>query len=285
MGQPNSHRQKNRLAPGGRPVHSPTGSLTQAQKQHLLLQQTQQIRKQSQQVSQQLSQQLPQQLQQPASSQLQQQPANVEQAKQKKQNRHKRKLEGAFGEVRNGEQTPDQAHIMAEEDEQGKRGRKLVQKQVSTTQKPEMQKERMQCKAADICNLSRVKHMLCCAVLCCAVLCCAVLCCAVLCRAVPCCAVLCRAVLCCAVLCCAVLCGALRCCAVLCCAVLCCAVLCCAVLCCAVLCCAADACFQTFSACIIKCYHYWQVTTLNACIQAALCIQFNSPLHVHTDLV
>ena len=161
MGQPNSHRQKNRLALGGRPVHSPTGSLTQAQKQQLLLKQTQQIRQQSQQVSQQLSQQLPQQLQQQATSQLPQQPANIEQAKQKKQNRHKRKLEGAFGEVRNGEQTPDQAHIMAEEDEQGKRQRELVQGQVRTTQ-------------------SHKCAVLCCAVLCCAVRCGAVLCCAVL---------------------------------------------------------------------------------------------------------
>ena len=57
MGQPSSHRQKNSLAPGGRPVHSPTGSLIQAQKQHLLFEQTQQIRQQSQQVLQQLSQQ------------------------------------------------------------------------------------------------------------------------------------------------------------------------------------------------------------------------------------
>ena len=168
MGQPNSHRQENRLAPGGRPVRSPTGSLTQAQKQHLLLKQTQQIRQQSQQVSQQLSQQLPQQLQQQATSQLPQQPANIEQAKQKKQNRHKRKLEGAFGEVRNGEQTPDQAHIMAEEDEQGKRQRKLVQEQVRTTQSHKK------------CAVLRCA-VLCCAVLCCAVLCCAVLCCAVLC--------------------------------------------------------------------------------------------------------
>lgn len=126
MSQPSRHRQS-RLALGGSSVHGLPASSTQLQKQHLLLKQTQQLRQQSQQASQ----QLPQQLQQQASSQLSEQPANKEQSKQQKETRHKRKLEDAFGEVRDEEQTPEQAGVTAAEDEQGKRQRILLQEQAS----------------------------------------------------------------------------------------------------------------------------------------------------------
>lgn len=152
IAQPSSQRQKNRLAHGQRPVDTLPASSTQWQKQHLLLKQTQQLRQQSQQVSQ----QLPQQLQQQASIQLSEQPANNAQPKQKKENRHKRKLEGAFGGVRNAEQMPDQTGITAEEDERGKRQRMLVQQKASTTQSHNCTTKRAQCKAADICRLSRL---------------------------------------------------------------------------------------------------------------------------------
>ena len=171
-GQPSSNREKTRLAHGGRPIGSLKANSTQLQKQHLLLRQTQQVRQRSQQVSQQLSQQLPRQLQQQASSQLSEQQAKNEQAKQKKDFGHKRKLERAFGEVRNGEQTPDQADIMAEEDEHDKRQRTLAQEQASINSKPQMHKDSVQCKAADICSLSWAKRVLGCDVLHCAALCC-----------------------------------------------------------------------------------------------------------------
>lgn len=180
MAQPSSHRQKNRLAHKRSPEDSLPASSTQRQKQHLLIKQTQQLRQQSQQVSQ----QLPQQLQQQASSQLSEQPANNAQPKQKKESTHKRKLERAFGEVRNGEQMPDQTGITAEEDERGKRQRMLVQQQASTTQSHNCTTGSAQCKAADIYRLSSTLSI--CALEPCCVLGCAVLCAALRCSTLCC---------------------------------------------------------------------------------------------------
>lgn len=155
IGLPSSKAvQKRKRGNGAQPVDSLPATSSQQQKQPLVSKGTQQPRRQSQQLSQQLpqqaqqaqqlpqqaqqAQQLPQQLtqrlpqqQQQASRQL---PGNDGQAEQKKESRPKRKLEGAFGEVRDGEATPGfQAGVMAEKDERGKRQRLRMQEQASAT--------------------------------------------------------------------------------------------------------------------------------------------------------
>lgn len=93
--QPGNNRQ-DRQANGDQPFTSMPARSRQLLKQHLLLRQTQLLRQQSQ------------------------------------EKRPKRKLERAFGEVRNGEQTPGQAgSSKAEDDEWGKRQRALVHEQAS----------------------------------------------------------------------------------------------------------------------------------------------------------
>ena len=143
--------QKRKRGSGGQPIDSQPATSSQQQKQPLLFKQTRQQRRQSQRLPQQAqqlpqqaqqrsqqAQQLPQQAQQAQQLPQQQQQASHQlsdhQAKQKKEGRPKRKLEGAFGEVRDGEQTPGQAGVRAEEDERGKTQRLRLQEQASVTQ-------------------------------------------------------------------------------------------------------------------------------------------------------